>query len=46
MNELEIKRQALIGAYPYSLRWKDKVKTMSEGQVVAVYLRLKTQNKI
>jgi hypothetical protein len=39
------KREALKGAYK-SKSWKTKVDQMSEDQVVAIYLRLKTQGKI
>lgn len=38
-------RQAILGAYS-GPRWADKVKKMSEGQVFAVYNRLKNNNKI
>lgn len=38
-------REALKKAYP-SKKWADKVNKMSEQQVAAVYLRLKSQGKI
>lgn len=38
-------RQALLSAY-FGPRWAAKVKAMSEGQVFAVYTRLKNENKI
>lgn len=40
------KREALKGAYGGSASWIQKVNKMSDRQVVAVYLRLKSQNKI
>ena len=45
MSDIEKKRQALLKAYS-GKKWEDKVKKMSEGQVVAVYMRLKAQNKV
>lgn len=45
MSDTEKKRQALLAAYP-GPSWADKVKRMPEDQVIAVYLRLKAQNKI
>lgn len=39
------KREMLKKAYP-SKAWAKKVEKMSESQVTAVYLRLKSQNKI
>ena len=39
------KRQELLKAYD-SPKWHDKVKKMSDAQVVAIYLRLKQQNKL
>lgn len=42
-NEKE--RQALLEAYS-GQKWFDKVKKMSDAQVVAVYLRLKSQKVI
>jgi hypothetical protein len=44
-NSTEQKRQALLAAYS-GQTWLDKVKKMSDEQVVAIYLRLKKQNKI
>lgn len=38
-------RQVILGAYP-GPKWADKVKKMSEGQVFAVYNRLRNANKI
>jgi hypothetical protein len=39
------KKEQLKRAYP-SKTWAEKVDRMSEGQAVAVYLRLKSQDKI
>lgn len=44
-NDIEAKRKALMDAYPYSAGWQEKVKKMSDKQIVAVYLRLKVKNK-
>lgn len=41
----EQKREAIRAAYP-GRKWAQKVNAMTEDQVVAVYLRLKQQNKI
>jgi hypothetical protein len=46
MDDISKKREALIGAYPGSRKWKTKVIHMSEEQVIAVYLRLKAQGKV
>jgi hypothetical protein len=45
VSEIEQKRQALFGAYPGE-KWAEKVKQMSEAQVIAVYMNLKRQNKV
>lgn len=42
---MEKERQALLKVYK-NPRWVDKVKKMKDAQVVAIYLRLKAQNKI
>jgi hypothetical protein len=39
------KREALKGAYD-GQKWIDKVNAMSDAQVTATYLRLKSQNKV
>lgn len=44
MNDYQ-KREALKSAYD-GPGWASKVDKMSDGQVVAVYLRLKNQNKL
>lgn len=44
MNDAE-KRAALAKAFPGE-KWAAKVKKMSESQVVATYLRLKSQGKV
>lgn len=46
MDDISRKREALIGAYPKSPKWRKRVIAMSEAQVTAVYLRLKNQNKL
>lgn len=38
-------REALKGVYP-GPDWQEKVKAMSDGQVSAIYLRLKSQKKV
>lgn len=40
------KRQELLKAYPNSPTWKDKVGKMSDGQVTAIYIRLKAEGKL
>lgn len=44
MNVMQ-QREALKGAYS-GYKWIQKVKEMSDSQVTAVFLRLKSQNKI
>lgn len=39
------KREAVLAAFP-SKKWRDKVDKMSDKQVIAVYFRLKEQQKI
>lgn len=39
------KREALKGAYS-GKKWADKVDSMSDKQVIAMYLRLKNQGKV
>lgn len=41
----EAERQALLKVYK-SQKWANKVKKMRDDQVVAIYLRLKSQNKL
>ena len=38
MTDIELKRQWVSGMYS-SLKWRKKVKKMSDSQVVAIYLR-------
>ena len=38
-------REAVKAAYP-SRKWATRVKNMSDAQVLAVYLRLKSQGKV
>lgn len=44
-SDTEAKRQAVMGAYS-GKGWQDKVKKMSDEQVIAIFLRLKAQNKL
>jgi hypothetical protein len=39
------KREALKKAFP-GAKWAEKVRQMTEAQVVAIYLNLKRQNKL
>jgi hypothetical protein len=39
------KREALKGAYPGD-KWAAKVDSMTDSEVVAIYLRLKKQGKV
>lgn len=39
------KRTAVRQAY-YGQKWYDKVDKMTDSQIIAVYLRLKSQNKV
>jgi hypothetical protein len=41
----ENKREALKKVYPHK-RWIDRVQRMSDAQVTAIYLNLKSQNKL
>lgn len=43
--EINLKREALKKAYS-GAAWLEKVRRMKPEQVVAIYLRLKNQNKI
>lgn len=43
--KVEKKREALKSAYP-GKKWADKVDDMSDDQVIATYLRLKSQGKV
>lgn len=40
-----MEREALKTLYP-NAKWALKVKKMSDAQAVAIYMRLKTQNKL
>ena len=44
-DDITKKREALLGAYD-GLKWADKVKRMTDQQIVAIYLRLKAQNQL
>lgn len=46
MSDIDVKRTAVINAYPGSRKWKTKVMKMTEAQLIAVYLRLKSQGKV
>lgn len=39
------KREALKGVYPTE-QWQTKVSSMTEGQVTAIFLRLRSQGKV
>lgn len=39
------KREAVKGAYKSS-KWKQRVNTMPDDQILAIYHNLKTQNKV
>ena len=45
MDDVSKKREALKAVYP-SKRWATKVNNMSDNQVIAVYLRFKSQGKV
>ncbi|AOZ64918.1 hypothetical protein [Streptomyces phage Psst4] len=40
------KRELIKKAYPHSKTWPSKVSKMPEGQVMAIFFRLKRQGKI
>lgn len=40
------KRELIKKAYPHSKTWSSKVDKMPEGQVVAIFFRLKKERKI
>lgn len=40
------KRELIKQAYPHSTKWLAKVDKMSEGQVIAIFFRLKREGKI
>lgn len=43
--KIQQKREALKGAYP-GKKWAEKVDNMSDSQVTAMYMRLKSQAKV
>jgi hypothetical protein len=43
--KIEKKREAVREAYSGE-KWKDKVDKMSDDQITAIYIRLKTQGKV
>ena len=45
MDDIDLKRELIKTAYD-SQSWADKVDKMSPAQVVAVYIRLKSEGKI
>ena len=45
MKAIEQKREALKGAYP-SVKWRERVDKMKDDEVIAIFLRLKQQNKL
>ena len=44
-NDVEAKRRIIMKAYQ-SDSWESKVKSMSDSQVIAIYLRFKREKKI
>lgn len=44
-SDILAKREAVKFAYP-SPTWANKVMKMTDSQIIAVYLRLKSQNKV
>lgn len=40
------KRELIKQAYPHSKTWPSKVDRMAEGQVLAIFFKLKRQGKI
>lgn len=46
LSDIQAKREAVkkIGQFPK--QWAEKVDKMSDAQVVAIYIRLKSQNKL
>lgn len=44
-KDVVLKREALKKVFP-TQSWAEKVKNMPDSQVIAVYLRLKNQNKL
>ena len=45
MNDIAQKREAIKKAYP-TKSWADQVKKMPDHQVIALFLRFKSQHKI
>ena len=45
MPDSQKEREALLAVYP-GKKWADKVKAMTNDQIVAIYLRLKSQGKV
>ncbi|WPJ30663.1 hypothetical protein [Streptomyces phage Psst1] len=46
MSGISQQRELIKQAYPHSKTWPAKVSKMPEGQVTAIFLRLKRQGKI
>jgi len=46
MSDPVKERTAIASAYPNSARWQEKVKKMSDAQVIAVYKRLLAEGKL
>lgn len=44
-GDILAKRNMVMHAYP-GRAWQTKVKNMTDSQIIAVYLRLKSQNKV
>lgn len=46
MDDISFKREQIKKAYPTSKAWVNKVRKMPEAQVIAIFLKLKKENKI
>lgn len=46
MDDIFRKRELVIRAYPHSKAWKTKVSKMPDSQIVAIFLRLRSQGRI
>lgn len=46
MDNIELEREAIKSAYPYSEKWAERVDKMSSAQVSAVYIRMRSEGKL
>lgn len=46
MDDILGKRELVKQAYPHSKTWHEKVKNMPDSQIVAIFLRLRSQRKV